>query len=65
MKEIRCKGCNRLLGKVEGNGEIKCPRASCNMVNKFDTKKNIHYVVKAHAHTAMAERTTSSGVVFR
>ena len=65
MQEIRCKSCNKLLGKFEGNGEVKCPRASCNMVNKFDTKKKIHYAVKTHVHTAMAERKTSSGVTFR
>jgi len=26
MKEIRCLKCNKLLGKVEGRAEIKCPR---------------------------------------
>lgn len=65
MQEIRCKNCSKLLGKFEGIGEIKCPRVSCNMVNKFDTKKKIHYVVKPHSYTSMGNRTTSSGVTFR
>lgn len=32
MKEFRCKGCNKLLGYVDGKVEIKCPR--CKKVNK-------------------------------
>lgn len=31
LKEIRCKKCNRLIGKVKGAAEIKCPR--CATVN--------------------------------
>ncbi|WP_081599675.1 zinc finger domain-containing protein [Halalkalibacterium ligniniphilum] len=31
MKEFRCKKCNRLLGKVKGIAEIKCPK--CATVN--------------------------------
>ena len=33
MKDFRCKECNRLLAKVEGNSrlEIKCPR--CKTMN--------------------------------
>ena len=65
MQEIRCKSCNKLLGKFEGIGEIKCPRVNCNMVNKFDTKKKIHSVVRVHEHISMANRKTSSGVTFR
>ncbi|AST93002.1 zinc finger domain-containing protein [Sutcliffiella cohnii] len=35
MREIRCKKCNRLLGKVEGIAEIKCPKcATVNIVKK-------------------------------
>jgi len=26
MKELRCKKCNKLLGKVDGEYEIKCNR---------------------------------------
>ena len=28
MVEMRCQKCNKLLGKVEGKAEIKCPRCS-------------------------------------
>lgn len=65
MQEIRCKSCGKFLGKFEGIGEIKCPRVSCSMVNKFNTKNKIHYVVRVHGHIPMNERTTSSGVTFR
>lgn len=66
MVEIRCLSCKKLLGKFEGRGEIKCPRINCSMVNKFDTKKNIHYVVKpSKEHVLMSSRKTSSGVTFQ
>ncbi|MGE7113947.1 zinc finger domain-containing protein [Lysinibacillus sp. NPDC047702] len=26
MQEIRCKKCGKLLAKVKGEAEIKCPR---------------------------------------
>lgn len=28
MKEFRCVKCGKLLGKIDGNAEIKCPRCS-------------------------------------
>ncbi|MBR1851563.1 MAG: hypothetical protein IJ794_00075 [Lachnospiraceae bacterium] len=65
MTEIRCKSCNKLLGKFDGSGEIKCTRVSCSMVNRFDTKKKIHYTVKPYEHVPMGDRVTSSGVTFR
>lgn len=34
MTDVRCTKCNKLLGKVEGDYEIKCPR--CGTMN---TKK--------------------------
>lgn len=34
LKEIRCKNCNKLIGKIKGIAEIKCPRcATVNTVN--------------------------------
>ncbi|MFC1571057.1 Com family DNA-binding transcriptional regulator [Candidatus Margulisiibacteriota bacterium] len=35
MKDFRCKQCNRLLAKIEGNTkvEIKCPR--CKAMNLY------------------------------
>ncbi len=32
MKEIRCEKCGKLLGKIEGHYEIKCPR--CKEMNQ-------------------------------
>lgn len=31
IKEVRCKNCQRLLAKVKGDAEIKCPR--CKTIN--------------------------------
>ncbi|PWU66583.1 zinc finger domain-containing protein [Gracilibacillus dipsosauri] len=33
LKEIRCTKCNKLLGRIKGIGEIKCPR--CQTINKI------------------------------
>jgi LSD1 subclass zinc finger protein len=30
--DVRCKKCNKLLGKIDGAYEIKCPR--CGEINK-------------------------------
>jgi phage FluMu protein Com len=31
MEDVRCKKCNKLLGKIGGPYEIKCPR--CGTIN--------------------------------
>jgi len=31
MKDFRCSKCGKLLGKIEGKAEIKCPR--CGEIN--------------------------------
>jgi LSD1 subclass zinc finger protein len=31
MIEFRCSNCNKLLGKIEGKAEIKCPK--CKTMN--------------------------------
>lgn len=36
MNDFRCSNCNRLLGKIEGRAEIKCPR--CNTMNIHTVK---------------------------
>lgn len=64
--EIRCS-CHRLLGKVEGHGEIKCPK--CGNLTTFDTKTK---VIKHHKkdysasmeYSEMRNRATSSGKQF-
>lgn len=33
MIPFRCSNCTRLLGKIEGKAEIKCPK--CNTMNEF------------------------------
>lgn len=37
MKEFRCPLCGKLLGRVSGCAEIKCPR--CKRVCVIDTQK--------------------------
>lgn len=64
MVEVRCKGCGKLLGKFDGIGEIKCPRASCGGKNTFNTKAGSIEFTPAN-HVSMKNRTTSSGVTFR
>ena len=64
MTEIRCKNCGKLLGKYEGTGEVKCPRTNCGGKNIFDTRTGYRKYIPM-THTAMKNRTTSSGVIFR
>lgn len=33
LKDCRCIKCNRLLGKINGQAEIKCPK--CGEINKI------------------------------
>ena len=64
MKEVRCKGCNKLLGKFDGIGEIKCPRVNCGVKNIFDTKTDSIKAIPDN-HVKMKDRTTASGCRFR
>ena len=64
MIEVRCKECNKLLGKFDGSGEIKCPRINCGVKNIFDTKTNSIKAIPTN-HVKMKDRTTSSGCRFR
>lgn len=32
MLDFRCKSCGKLLGKIDGKAEIKCPR--CGVINR-------------------------------
>ena len=34
LKELRCKKCNRMLGRSNGDAEIKCPK--CSTLNVFN-----------------------------
>lgn len=34
LKEVRCKKCKKLIAKVKGTAEIKCPR--CKTLNHFE-----------------------------
>ena len=34
LSEVRCMKCNRLLGKLKGKVEIKCPK--CKVYNSFN-----------------------------
>lgn len=65
MIEVRCKGCDKLLGKFSGRGEVKCPRVNCGGKNIFDTEKETVRFIPKQNHVTMKERTTSSGCTFR
>lgn len=36
LEEERCRNCNRLLGKFNGQAEIKCPK--CGKINRIGVK---------------------------
>lgn len=58
--DFRCTQCNKLLGKVEGNTEILCPR--CGGINELDIEtKEIKYTSKLRKAN---DRASSSGVRF-
>lgn len=60
MIELRCKKCNRLLGKVSGSAEIVCPRCGgINIYSYINNKTTYQSRLKKQR-----ERTTSSGVRF-
>jgi len=47
--ECRCYGCNKLLAKIKTVEslaiiEIKCTRAKCGIINRFEIERNIDYV---------------------
>ena len=39
MIEFRCPNCNKLLGKIDGVAEIKCPR--CRFTFRMDNRNKI------------------------
>ena len=43
MVDVKCKGCNKLLAKVDNlQGAIKCPR--CYMIFEYNVKTNELFV---------------------
>lgn len=64
MSDVRCYGCGKLLGKINGSGEIVCPR--CGGKNTFDEAGNVAFQEKRNKSAAILKnRNTSSGMVFR
>jgi len=37
MNKVRCSKCGKLLGKIKGRAEIKCPR--CKKINVINTER--------------------------
>jgi phage FluMu protein Com len=37
LRVVRCLQCNKFLGKIKGEAEIKCPR--CGKINMIDTER--------------------------
>lgn len=62
MKEIRCENDGKLLGRFEGQYEIKCPR--CGFVNRGSTYTEKQDCIMK-THIPLDKRKTSSGVTFR
>lgn len=66
LREVRCKGCGRLLGQFRGKGEVKCPKTECGGMNIFDLDAGRHdFKPKIRKPSYLKSRTTSSGVTFR
>lgn len=61
LTEIRCQGCNKLLGKLSGHGEVVCPR--CNGITVFNTSTDENRFIRKKPYY-LKDRVTSSGVTF-
>lgn len=64
FKEVRCKGCGKLLGEFYGAGRIKCTKTECGGMNEFDTRSGIHRFVPKPEYNMLKKRSTSSGTRF-
>lgn len=42
LEEVRCPGCARMLGKIRGQAQIKCPK--CKALVEVDTETNKKYI---------------------
>lgn len=42
LDEVRCPGCKRMLGKINGQAQIKCPK--CKSMVEVDTEARKIYV---------------------
>ena len=42
LEEVRCPACDRLLGKINGQAQIKCPK--CKAMVEVDTAARKLYV---------------------
>lgn len=42
LEQVRCPHCNRLLGNVDGQAQIKCPK--CKSLVFVDTKSRKIYI---------------------
>ena len=65
LKEIRCQGCNKLLGKIDGEGASVCPRCGGLTVFNTNTDENKFIPKKQRKPSYLKDRMTSSGVTFR
>jgi LSD1 subclass zinc finger protein len=54
MEEVRCCKCNKLLGKIRGQWEIKCTR--CNTIGTGETQ----YKISANDIKSMAMKTLNT-----
>ena len=60
MEDIRCGNDGRMLGKIDGKYEIKCPRCGC--LNIGDTKSSSQ-VCKGNKHVPLMSTSTPVRVI--
>lgn len=46
MTPFRCSNCKKLLGMIEGNAEIKCPK--CKTMNTLDAEWRLKEQIRLH-----------------
>jgi phage FluMu protein Com len=56
--DVRCKKCNKLLGKIDGIYEIKCPRCGEINTSYFDKEKILKSIIQFRIDMA------KSGIIF-
>lgn len=58
LTEFRCCECNKLLGKIKGEAEIKCPRCnSLNYVEALQECSNVHAIKRVEAFIGSTTRS--------
>ena len=54
LTDFRCTVCNKLLGKIDGEAQIKCPR--CNTVNYANVSAAPENITRVNPEVLVAMR---------